>query len=115
MGYNGSLACYDFLPQEFKDEFKVEDTENISAHDYDPLANSLISDFHDGLILDCGAGSRSFNYPNVINFEIASYSSTDVLGVNERLPFKDASFDCVFSFAVLEHVKDPWNSARENL
>ena len=48
-----------------------------------------------------------------MNFEIAPYDSSDVLGVGERLPFADASFDGVFSFAVLEHVKDPFKCAAE--
>jgi SAM-dependent methyltransferase len=42
-----------------------------------------------------------------------AYDTTDVRGVGERLPFKDASFDAVFSLAVLEHVKDPFQCARE--
>jgi SAM-dependent methyltransferase len=36
-----------------------------------------------------------------------------VRGVAEVLPFKDNSFDAVFSLAVLEHVKDPFACARE--
>jgi SAM-dependent methyltransferase len=58
-------------------------------------------------------GSRALEYPNVVNYEIVDYPSTDVLGVNERLPFADETFDAVLSLAVLEHVKDPFQSARE--
>jgi SAM-dependent methyltransferase len=49
----------------------------------------------------------------VVNFEIAPYPSTDVLGVGEELPFHDNAFDAVVSLNVLEHVKDPFKCARE--
>lgn len=55
--------------------------------------------------MDCGAGCRSDYYENVINYEIVSYDSTDVVGVGESLPFEDETFDAVLSCAVLEHVK----------
>jgi SAM-dependent methyltransferase len=63
--------------------------------------------------LDCGAGKRDTYYDNVVNFEIVAYETTDVLGVGEKLPFLDASFDAVLSVAVLEHVKDPFLCAKE--
>jgi SAM-dependent methyltransferase len=49
----------------------------------------------------------------VVNLEIVSYDTTDVLGVGEELPFHDGTFDGVFSFSVLEHVRDPFRCARE--
>lgn len=64
-------------------------------------------------MLDCGAGSRGDFLPNVVNFEIVAYPSTDVLGVSEEMPFKDHSFDGVLCMNVLEHVKDPFKSAQE--
>jgi len=67
---------------------------------------------HD-LVLDCGAGFRDMYYPNVVNYEIVAYPTTDVLGVGEELPFKDNSFDVVISVAVLEHVRYPWRCADE--
>jgi ubiquinone/menaquinone biosynthesis C-methylase UbiE len=45
--------------------------------------------------------------------EIAPFVSTDVRAFAETLPFKDSSFDAVISIAVLEHVRDPFTSARE--
>ena len=103
----------DFLPADLREAFRIRSTHNVSANVYDEVAQSLIGRCRDGLVLDCGAGSRALEYPNVVNYEIVDYPSTDVLGVNERLPFRDETFDAVMSLAVLEHVKDPFQSARE--
>ena len=104
---------YDFLTPELRLQFDILATENVSANQYDGTAFNLIRRNPEGLILDCGAGLRDKFFENVVNFEIAAYGSSDVLGVGERLPFADNTFDCVFSFAVLEHVKDPFVCARE--
>jgi SAM-dependent methyltransferase len=104
---------YDFLTDAFRAQFNIVDTDAISANEYDPSALSLIERYANGWVLDCGAGLRSTYYPNVVNFEIAPYDSTDVRGVAECLPFVDAAFDAVVSIAVLEHVKDPFAAARE--
>ncbi|OVE73973.1 hypothetical protein BVX94_02120 [bacterium B17] len=106
-GFPSNQAGYDFLTSLFKESFDVEPTENVSFNSYDGTSLNLIHKYSDGLILDCGAGLRQNYYANVVNYEIVAYSSTDVLGVGEKLPFKDNVFDAVFSFAVLEHVEDP--------
>ena len=64
-------------------------------------------------ILDVGCGLRNIYYPNVVNYEICSYDTTDVVGVGESLPFKDNSFDLVISSAVLERVIDPFKCSKE--
>ncbi|MBD5656958.1 MAG: class I SAM-dependent methyltransferase [Candidatus Eremiobacteraeota bacterium] len=56
---------------------------------------------------------RDTHFGNVVNMEIVAYDSTDVLAVGERLPFADASFDAVLSLNVIEHVRDPFQAARE--
>lgn len=104
---------YDFLSDDLRKQFHIVDTENVSANEYDESAIELIQNLADGLILDCGAGLRPVYYDNVVNFEICSYVTTDVRGVGECLPFRDNVFDGVFSFAVLEHVRDPFACARE--
>ena len=106
-------ALLDCLPQTTRDELDLDPTENVSAHEYDDRALALIERHRDGLVLDCGAGLRSTYYPNVVNYEIVDYDTTDVLGAAERLPFADESFDAVLSLNVLEHVKDPFVAARE--
>lgn len=101
------------LPPALREKYNIVDTENVSANEYDEIALDLINRFPDGMLMDCGAGLRGTYYSNVVNFEIVPYSTTDVLGVGEELPFRDDSFDAVLSLNVLEHVKDPFQCARE--
>ncbi len=103
----------DFLTADLRSETRVEDTANVSSNGYDLNGLSLIERYPDGLVLDCGAGRRDVYYPNVINFEIVDYDSTDIIGVGEHLPFVNESMDAVISVAVLEHVRDPFACARE--
>lgn len=106
-------SSYDFRSPELDLEIDSSGRGNISAHQYDQKATDLIEKFKDGLLLDNGCGLRKTYYENVVNFEIEDYPTTDVLGVGEELPFKDASFDAVFSLSVLEHVRDPFKCATE--
>lgn len=103
----------DFLTDELRIAGDIVDTSAVSAHPYSPETEEMIARYPQGLILDCGAGLRDVYYDNVVNFEIVGYDTTDVLGIGERLPFKDGVFDAVISIAVLEHVKDPFACARE--
>jgi SAM-dependent methyltransferase len=106
-------AKYDFLTDALRAETGIAETDAISAHGYDPYALELIEACRDGLVLDCGAGKRPVYYPNVVNLEIVDYETTDVIGVGERLPFRDDTFDAVLSLSVLEHVRDPFACAAE--
>ncbi|RYZ73790.1 MAG: class I SAM-dependent methyltransferase [Lysobacteraceae bacterium] len=104
---------FDFLSEDLRDQFRIIDTEAVSSNGYDGHVMALIHKHEAGLVLDCGAGSRTEYFDNVVNFEIADYDSTDVRGVGEVLPFQDGVFDAVISIAVLEHVKDPFLCAKE--
>lgn len=106
-------SCFDFLTDDLRDKFNIVDTNAVSFNSYDNYALALIDKFRNGIMLDCGAGLRETYYDNVVNFEIVAYETTDVRGVGEVLPFKDGVFDAVFSLAVLEHVKDPFQCAKE--
>ncbi|KRB14947.1 hypothetical protein ASD99_12025 [Mesorhizobium sp. Root695] len=105
----------DLLPQSLRDEFRIIDTENVSAHPYAPEAMKFFSEVSAdrGMILDMGSGDQAYIDPSIICSEIVAYPATDVLAVGQRLPFQDASFDGVHSNAVLEHVTDPFACAAE--
>lgn len=103
----------DFLTSELQKEFNIEETDNVSGHDYGIEAHRVIESYPDGIILDCGAGLRSTYFSNVVNYEIVPYYSTDISGIGEKLPFLNNTFDAVISIAVLEHVKEPFKCASE--
>ena len=103
----------DFRTEHLRNELNSASEGNISAHNYDEKALRLIEKHADGIILDNGSGLRKTYYSNVVNFEIADYPTTDVLGTGEELPFKNDCFDAVFSLSVLEHVRDPFKCVSE--
>jgi len=111
VGRNGHL--FDFLNDELRSLYNIVNTDAVSSNSYDRDVLEIIEKNKKGLILDCGAGRRDEYYENVVNFEIVDYDTTDVLGVGEKLPFIDNVFDAVFSLSVLEHVKNPFTSAKE--
>jgi SAM-dependent methyltransferase len=117
--FRADMACAwrngiaDYLTPELRRVAEVSETENVSGHNYDATIRETIYRYPEGLMLDCGAGLRNEYFPNVVNFEIRDYHSTDVLGIAECLPFLSETFDAVFSVAVLEHVKQPWKAAHE--
>ena len=104
-----------FLPGRFKREFRIDDAEDFSAHDYDEVASGLIEEVRSkrGKVLDCGSGLRSTVDEAVICLEVVALPTVDVLGVNQKLPFQDSVFDAVLSLNVLEHVTDPFACAAE--
>jgi SAM-dependent methyltransferase len=111
--FNMNQNRYDFLTRDLQEKGAVKAAPHVSAHSYDAVARRIIDERPTGLILDAGSGLREAYYPNVVNFEIADYSTTDVLGIGERMPFKTGSFDAAFSLSVLEHVKNPFDCASE--
>jgi SAM-dependent methyltransferase len=111
--FSYNLSQFNFLTDELKQIGAVKSTENISSNNYDPIILKIINENKDKLILDNGAGLREYWYENVINYEIVDYPSTDVVGIGEVLPFKSESFDIIFSLAVLEHVKNPFQCSEE--
>lgn len=103
----------DFIDADTRKNTGISDTDAVSAHGYDAYVRRFIAELPGGMILDCGAGRRPEYYDNIVNYEIVNYDTTDVVGVGEVLPFKDACFDGVISMSVLEHVRDPFACASE--
>jgi SAM-dependent methyltransferase len=105
----------DFLDDATREAFGIVATDNISDHPFDANALAIIDvvTISGGMILDCGSGSKSEEFPNVVQMDIVALPRVDVLAANQRLPFDDGALDAVFSLDVLEHVDDPFACARE--
>lgn len=66
------------------------------------------------LFMDFGCGLRDEIFVNCLYLEVYPSRTADVIVTpNERLPFKNNSFDGIVSAAVLEHVRRPWEVVRE--
>jgi SAM-dependent methyltransferase len=105
----------DFLPADLRREYRLEESDNISAHAYDSTALRIIDEVRSmgGKVLDCGSGLRADIDETVVCLEVTPYPTVDVLAVNQRLPFRNEAFDAVLSLNVLEHVTDPFACAAE--
>jgi SAM-dependent methyltransferase len=68
-------------------------------------------------ILNLGSGQELWDKKirhKMVNMDIDIHRGrTDICADGHRLPFRDGSFDAVFSNAVLEHVRKPWVVAQE--
>jgi SAM-dependent methyltransferase len=112
-GFPASGLAYDFLDGDNVAHGGVTPTTNVSAHPYTPETQEVVDGHRDGLVLDAGAGLRTEYLDHVVNLDVVGYATTDVLAIGERLPFRDGTFDAVVSIAVLEHVRHPFECARE--
>ena len=69
------------------------------------------------IVLNVGSGIGRFDHYlskdiKPINLDISSsVIDVDIIADAHLLPFKDSSFDIVYSVAVLEHLKRPWAAA----
>jgi SAM-dependent methyltransferase len=108
-------GVFDFLDDESRAAFAIVETDLVSDHPFDANALALIDAVRrsSGMVLDCGSGRKDLAIDHVVQMEIRPYPHVDVLGVNQRLPFADGSFDAVFSLDVLEHVENPFVCAEE--
>lgn len=64
------------------------------------------------LVLNVGGGPTRVS-PGEITLNIGPFPNVDLVADGQRIPVADATFDAVFSLAVLEHVPDPYRVVAE--
>ena len=75
---------------------------------------SIINEIETENLIGLNIGSGVTNYSkNIINFDFQDFKNVQVIGDLFELPFKDNSFDYVFSVYVLEHIPDPERAINE--
>lgn len=68
-----------------------------------------------GYTLFLGAGNSNFRSPRVVEVEYDLFRDTDVIADAHSLPFATSSFDFFFAPNVFEHLRRPFDAAREAL
>jgi len=67
----------------------------------------------DQIVLDIGAGNRRLADPRVVRMDVVWTPHVDVIGDAHALPFRDGCLDFVLASAVWEHLRNPFEAARE--
>jgi len=108
-------GCPNLIPPESRAVREIEFGGNVCSHGYDNDVLKIVQEVkaRGGMVLDCGAGYRSAVDENIVTTEVTPFPSTDLLAINQILPFQDNTFDAVLSLHVLEHVSNPFACAQE--
>ena len=92
----------------------IEEGPYLSLDSCEPFSRQeMIEKYRNRWVLDCGTGSPTTGFYNVVHFELFGYPEVDVITDSHGLPFAAETFDAILSEAVLEHVRDPDAYTRE--
>lgn len=83
---------------------------------YEPPIRQIFDSLpRDRVILDVGSGNRSLDDPRIVRMDAMRTPWVDVVGDAHRLPFRSGSLAVVHASAVFEHLRRPFDAAREIL
>jgi uncharacterized protein YbaR (Trm112 family)/predicted SAM-dependent methyltransferase len=91
------------------------ETELVSLGIYYPWVHRLViqSLLDDQVVIEVGAGECAVDDPCIIRTDVRWTPNTDVVCDAHHLPFKSESADLIFSLAVFEHLRQPFDAALE--
>jgi SAM-dependent methyltransferase len=109
----GDVAVFLASPREYVDRTR----QTARTNPYTPRTHGIFRRVGaaGGLALDFGSGFPADEdlLEHVVLQEVLHLPCTDVVSTTPRLPFRDGAFQAVVSESVLEHVADPFATARE--
>jgi uncharacterized protein YbaR (Trm112 family)/SAM-dependent methyltransferase len=87
----------------------------VSLGTYYPWVHRLVlqSLLDNQVVIEIGAGECAVDDPCIIRTDVRWTPHTDVVCDAHHLPFKSQSADFIFSLAVFEHLREPFDAARE--
>jgi SAM-dependent methyltransferase len=83
--------------------------------DYFPWIHRVVlqSLLDDQVVLEIGSGNMVIDDPCIVRMDVCLTPHVDVVGDAHHLPFREGVFDFVFSLAVFEHLRQPFEAANE--
>lgn len=90
----------------------VKTVESVQSHQVPWYVAETVRNL-EGRALNIGSGNSSKVSGDVVHADYLLYDNTDLAADAQNLPFKDASFDFVFSLNVFEHLRAPEKAAAE--
>ena len=111
---NDPLNAMKNIVKRFPTIYKILSEVIAPVHVSKKTLNKMIREIDDRGLLGLNIGSGVTNYSSrIINFDAQPFVNVQVVGDLVSLPFKDATFDYVFSIYVLEHVPNAEIAIRE--
>ena len=105
---NNTLNQIKNIVKKFPIVYKILSEVVAPVHISKKTLKKIIQEINDKSLLGLNIGSGITNYSTqIINFDSQQFANVQVVGDLFSLPFRDNTFDYVFSIYVLEHVPNP--------
>ena len=103
------ILLTDRRPQEMKRQ-----SELIVRNNYDPWFHRTIlrSLLDNQVALEVGSGNMDLSIPNIIRMDVILTPHVDLVADVHALPFLPESLDFIFSLAVMEHIRNPFQASQ---
>jgi uncharacterized protein YbaR (Trm112 family) len=90
------------------------ESELVVRHEYLPWVHRVIlqSLLDNQVVLDIGSGNMAFDDQCIIRMDVTWSPYVDLVADAHALPFLPGSLDYIFSLAVIEHLRNPFQAAQ---